>query len=96
MPQMRLWWCTLIRDMSIDITQALRNTELFGEVDDALLAAIAKKSVERILARNEVLFMAGQPAKGLYVIAAGSVRAYRTGADGREQVIHTERAGATV
>ena len=32
----------------------------------------------------------------LYVIAEGSVRAYRESLDGREQVIHVERAGATV
>jgi CRP-like cAMP-binding protein len=32
----------------------------------------------------------------LYVVVSGAVRAYRTGNDGREQIIHTERAGSTI
>ena len=40
--------------------------------------------------------MAGEPAEGLFVIAEGSVRAFRTGMDGREQVIHVERAVTTI
>jgi CRP/FNR family transcriptional regulator len=43
-----------------------------------------------------MLFAAGEEALGLFVIVAGSVRAFRAGADGREQVIHTEHAGATL
>ena len=40
--------------------------------------------------------MAGEEARGLYVIAEGAVRAFRESIDGREQVIHVERAGATI
>ena len=43
-----------------------------------------------------MLFFAGEEARGLYVIVEGAVRAFRESADGREQVIHVERAGATV
>jgi len=32
----------------------------------------------------------------LYVIVDGALRAFRVSVDGREQVIHVERAGATV
>ena len=38
--------------------------------------------------------MAGEEARGLYVVVSGAVRAFRADPDGREQVIHTERAGA--
>lgn len=75
---------------------ALRRTELFGELDDTELAALADRAVERQLARDEVLFLAGDEAQGLFVIVQGAVRAYREGLDGREQVIHVERAGATI
>ena len=40
--------------------------------------------------------MAGDEAAGLYVVIEGSVRAFRTGADGREQVIHVEKAVTTI
>jgi CRP/FNR family transcriptional regulator len=74
----------------------LRRTELFGSLDDAVLDILAKHSVVIRLQRNEILFVAGEPAKGLYVVASGAVRAFRTSQDGREQVIHVERAVTTI
>jgi CRP/FNR family transcriptional regulator len=82
--------------MLADKTEALKRTDLFGELDIPELEALAERAVEQTLARGEILFLSGDPARGLYVIVDGSVRAYRVGADGREQVIHVERAGATV
>jgi CRP/FNR family transcriptional regulator len=75
---------------------ALRGTALFGELEMTELRALAERAVERRLARDEVLFMAGDEARGLFVIVEGSLRAFREGIDGREQVIHVERAGATI
>jgi cAMP-binding proteins - catabolite gene activator and regulatory subunit of cAMP-dependent protein kinases len=75
---------------------ALRRTVLFGELDPSDCEALAARAVEYQLNRGETLFLAGEPAAGLYVIVEGSVRAYRVNADGREQVIHVERAGATL
>ncbi|MFN7931494.1 MAG: Crp/Fnr family transcriptional regulator [Blastocatellia bacterium] len=82
--------------MTTDKVAALRRTILFGELSDAELKALSDRAVERRLAKGEVLFMAGDEAAGLFVIAEGAVRAYREGLDGREQVIHVERAGATI
>jgi CRP/FNR family transcriptional regulator len=82
--------------MNSDKLSALRRTLLFGELSEAELGALAERAVERRLARGEVLFVAGDEAAGLFVIAEGAVRAYREGLDGREQVIHVERAGATI
>lgn len=82
--------------MTIDKLAALRCTTLFGELSEAELHALAERAVERRLAKGEVLFIAGDEAAGLFVIAEGALRAYREGLDGREQVIHVERAGATI
>lgn len=82
--------------MTTDKLSALRRTLLFGGLNETELEALAERAVERRLARGEVLFMAGDDAAGLFVIAEGAVRAYREGLDGREQVIHVERAGATI
>jgi CRP/FNR family transcriptional regulator len=76
--------------------EALRQTELFCNLDDAALGALASRAVEKKLDRDELLFVAGEPAEGLYVIVDGSVRAFRTGQDGREQVIHVEKAVTTI
>lgn len=74
----------------------LKRAELFRGLDDVVLDVLARHSIVKRLRRNEILFLAGEPAKGLYVIASGSVRAFRTSADGREQVIHVERAVTTI
>lgn len=82
--------------MNTDRVAALRRTVLFGELDDAELTVLANRAVEQRLARDEILFIAGDEARGLYVIVSGALRAFREGVDGREQVIHVERAGATI
>jgi CRP-like cAMP-binding protein len=82
--------------MTSERIAALRRTALFGSLGEEELRALAARAIERKLAREETLFVAGEEARGLYVIVTGSVRAFRSGAEGREQVIHTERAGATL
>lgn len=79
-----------------DKVEIFRKTELFQDLDEDVLRVLSSRAVERNLERGEILFLAGEEAKGLYVIARGSVRAFRTGADGREQVIHVERAVTTI
>jgi CRP-like cAMP-binding protein len=86
----------MISVMSIDKIAALRRTALFGELDDSTLQSLAEHALPRHYRKDEVLFLAGQEARGLFVIVNGSVRAFRERLDGREQVIHVERAGATV
>jgi len=82
--------------MIVDKISALRRTVLFGELNETELRALAERAIERCLKRDEILFVAGDEAAGLFVIAAGALRAFREGVDGREQVIHVERAGATI
>jgi CRP/FNR family transcriptional regulator len=82
--------------MSNEKIAALRRTALFGELLETDLIALADRAVERRLSRDEILFVAGDEAAGLFVIVSGALRAFREGVDGREQVIHVERAGATI
>ena len=86
----------IISAMITDKIEALRRTVLFNGLDDAQLRELAEVAVERRIQRDEVLFLAGDEAAGLFVIVEGSLHAYREGLDGREQVIHVERAGATI
>lgn len=75
---------------------SLRATALFRDLDEPALVALAARSVERRLARGEILFVGGSEATGLYVVVEGELRAFRENIDGREQVIHVERAGSTI
>ena len=82
--------------MNIDKVAALGRTVLFKELDEGMLRALAARAIERRVKKGELLFVAGEEARGLYVVVEGAVRAFRESTDGREQVIHVERAGATV
>ena len=69
--------------MTTDKIAALRKTALFGTLTEEELRALAGRCMERRLSREEVLFIAGEEARGLYVVVSGAVRAFRAGADGR-------------
>lgn len=82
--------------MVSDRIAALKRTTLFGSLDETELHALATRAVERIYNRGDTIFVAGEDARVLFVIMSGAVRAVRFSADGREQVIHVERVGATI
>lgn len=82
--------------MTGDKIKVLKETQLFKELDDAVISVLAERSFVKRLKRNEIMFVEGEPAKGLFVVASGAIRAFRTAADGREQVIHVERAITTI
>jgi CRP/FNR family transcriptional regulator len=79
----------------MDKVKALKQTPLFGSLSEDTLVKLSEKTSEKFLKTGEMVFLEGEEAKGMYVIVSGTIRAMRIGADGREQVIHTERAGAT-
>ena len=79
-----------------DKAAIFKQTELFRDLEDDVLHVLATGALEKRLARDEILFLEGEEATGLYVIAKGAVRAFRSGQDGREQIIHVERAVTTI
>jgi CRP/FNR family transcriptional regulator, dissimilatory nitrate respiration regulator len=64
-------------------------TPLFVGLNAAALRTLRTRAIERRFAADETLFMAGAPARGLFIILEGSVRVVRTRA-GRQHVIHLE------
>ena len=77
-------------------SKILHNTALFKDLSPAKLLELARLARVLTLKKDEVLFLLGEPALRLFVIASGAVRAFRVNASGREQVIHVEKAGATL
>lgn len=80
----------------LDVAALLRALPIFAELDDAVLARLAQRCVPRTVGEGHVLFTTGEPCRGLYVVASGRVRIYRTSPEGREQVLHVEGAGRPV
>lgn len=71
----------------------LGRSPLFRGLPTSVLNELARHVQERHLEQGQVLFSAGQPANGMYIVSSGAVRAFRVNLDGREQTIHVEHAG---
>lgn len=80
----------------MDKIAVLRRTVLFGALDPDDLNELATLARTRRFNPGEILFLDGDQAAGLFVIAEGQIRAYRVNSQGREQTIHTEGPGATL
>jgi CRP/FNR family transcriptional regulator len=78
------------------ILATLQAAQLFSALSEAELAALAKRTVVRHFAAGELLFNEGDPCAGLYVVAAGRVRIFKTSAAGREQVLAIDGPGSSV
>lgn len=67
--------------------RVLAATTLFGDVDEAGIADIGERMTARSWAAGEYLYVEGDPADELYVVAAGRATMTRTDADGAEIVL---------
>ena len=81
---------------SMDLTALLHGLPIFAELDAAALERLAARCVVRTLPAGTVLFTAGEPCRGLYIVESGRVRIYRISPEGREQVLHIEGPGQPV
>jgi CRP/FNR family transcriptional regulator len=79
-----------------DPVALLQRLPLFAAFEPTALRRLAQRSVLRSHPAGSLLFTAGEPYRGLYVIASGRVRIYRASPSGREQVLHTEGPGQPV
>ena len=78
-----------------ELTRALLQTSLFGAVSAQDLEPLIEQSRLVECEAGEILFSAGDPSRGLYLVLSGRTRAYRHGPDAREQVIHEDPPGST-
>lgn len=76
--------------------QILKTTPLFAALDEAELSFLAARAGIRPFGAGEVLFSEGDACAGLYIVASGRVRIYKTSAGGREQVLAIEGAGSSI
>lgn len=81
---------------STDKVAVLRKSEIFRDLPEDLLQKTAALAIPRQLIRGQILFSEHEEASSVYVVVRGEFRAIRQSVDGREQVLSTERASATL
>ena len=69
------------------LRELFAESDLFYALDGEDLDAVLSTGVNRKVAAGQALFMAGQPARQLYAVVSGQVKAVATAGDGREMVL---------
>lgn len=77
----------------MDAVSLLRGADLFAPASDDGVACLAAQATYRTYARGDFLYHAGDPARALYVIAAGRVAAKLTSKQGMPLLFHVAKAG---
>jgi CRP/FNR family transcriptional regulator, cyclic AMP receptor protein len=76
--------------------QVLSKVALFSGLTESEMAFIAGRVVPRKYGPGQIVFNEGDPCSGLYIVASGHVRIFKTSASGREQVLNIDGPGSSV
>lgn len=72
----------------------LGQVPLFRELAPEDLRALAAEARVRRLSKGELLFLEGEPVRGLFVVKRGLIKVYKLDPEGRKQVVlHVEGPG---
>ena len=76
--------------------ELIRQIPLFAGLSEAETQALGQRVLERRYPADGMLFWEGEPCTGIFLIAEGSVKIFKTSQSGREVMLALETAPATV
>lgn len=74
----------------------LAKVPIFSGLSEDELGFLVQHTVQRHFTPGELVFNEGDPCSGLYVVASGEVRIYKSSSAGREQVLGIEGPGSSI
>src|SRR5215470_6295337 len=74
----------------------LAKVPIFSSLAEDELAFVSQRAVPRKFSAGQLVFGESEPCTGLYVVATGHVRIFKSSAGGREQVLSIEGPGSSV
>ncbi len=80
---MPTWRMDVVQKLAI-----LQQSAIFRGLDAHGLRALAEIAVLQEVAAGETLFHQEAEARGFFVLVSGTLQVYRTGEDGRQQILH--------
>lgn len=78
------------------ITGILRAAPLFVALTDSEIELLSARSVLQTFSAGQLLFAEAEACKGLYLVARGRVRIFKTSPSGREHVLAIEGPGSSI
>jgi CRP-like cAMP-binding protein len=70
-----------------ELAEVLRRTSLFSGLDEATILEVVRCGRLRLFAAGQMIFLQGDPAKGLHVIVHGRVKVFKSSRQGRAQTL---------
>ena len=80
----------------IDAIELLRQVDLFRNLDDTQLAALAEQARELQFRKNAIMMTEGDVGESMYVIRSGLVKVYVSDEDGKELVLFQQGPGTVI
>jgi CRP/FNR family transcriptional regulator len=74
----------------------LSRVRLFSNLSEAERLALASRAFRKEFGAGQSLFLEGEPCHGLYLLAEGSVKIYKSSASGREVLLAIDQAPASI
>jgi CRP/FNR family transcriptional regulator len=78
------------------IAGVLKAAPLFSELTEPEIEFLAARTALKSFSPGEMLFSEGEPCSGLFLIASGHVRIYKSSSSGREHILAVEGPGGSV
>lgn len=78
------------------LKQILSQVPIFSGLASSEMDFLSQRVVPRNYTAGQMVFNEGDPCAGLYVVASGHVRIFKTSAGGREQVLSIDGRGSSV
>lgn len=71
----------------------LKSIPYFSPLDTDEMQRICRETLELSFSSGEILFLEGEPCRGLYLVHSGRIRIFKTSPEGREQVLRIVKRG---
>jgi CRP-like cAMP-binding protein len=83
-------------DPAVNPAQILARVPILSGLSEDELRFVVQRLVSRHFSPGEIVFGEGEPCSGLYVVASGFVRIYKSSTAGREQVLSIDGPGSSI
>lgn len=80
----------------VDVKTILKKVQMFHGLTENEIDYLSNRASVKHYEHNQIVFTEGEPCTGLYVVADGTIRIFKTSANGREQVLGVEGPGSSV
>jgi CRP-like cAMP-binding protein len=77
----------------VALAALLRRVPVFASLEDEHVEQLSARVVRREVAKGQLVSVEGQPAEGLYIIASGHFKRFKTSSEGHEQIIQLLQPG---